>query len=49
MLYREHPNSKKTPSRKSRKGERNTTFIYNYTLRRKLNREKRALQVNTEQ
>lgn len=48
MNYRAHPTSKKTPSRKSRKGERNSVFIYNATLRAKHNREKRALRVNTE-
>lgn len=42
MNYKSYPNSKITPSRKSRKGLRNSVFIYNKSLRAKLNRERRA-------
>ena len=42
MDYKSYPTQKTTPNRRARKGERNKTFIYNATLRGKLNREKRA-------
>jgi hypothetical protein len=41
MNYKSYPTKKDTPSRKVRKGERNSTFIYNMTLKRKANRAKR--------
>lgn len=40
-MYLEHPTKKKTPSRKSRKGQRNTVFMTNKLAFRKL-REVRA-------
>jgi hypothetical protein len=42
MNYQSYPTKKSVPSRRNRKGTRNKTFIYNATLRGKLNREKRA-------
>ena len=37
-------NKKSEPSRRNRKSSRNTTFIYNKKLAKKLKREKRQLQ-----
>jgi len=34
--YKAYPNSKDTPSRKSRKGSRNTVFVSNKVANRKL-------------
>lgn len=42
MNFKAYANEKTTPNRKSRKGLRNSVFIFNKTLRSKLNREKRA-------
>lgn len=42
MNYKAAPKKKDTPSRKSRKGLRNSVFIYNKSIRAKLDRERRA-------
>jgi hypothetical protein len=42
MQYKAYSNSKTTPNRRTRKGDRNTTFRYNKSLRAKVNRERRA-------
>jgi len=42
MTYKSYGTRKTTKSRRARKGQRNATFIYNMTLRSKVNREKRA-------
>jgi hypothetical protein len=39
--YKPHPEEKTTHSRKTRKGERNKVFLYNFTLVRKLKKERR--------
>lgn len=41
MTFKSYPNVKTTPNRKARKGERNKVFIYNKTLRGRINRVKR--------
>lgn len=46
MTYKPAPKAKDTPSRKSRKGQRNAVFIYNKTLRARLDRERRAARVS---
>lgn len=46
MNWHPHPNVKSTPNRRARKSERNKAFIYNRSLRSKINREKRAARVN---
>jgi len=43
MNWKSYSKKKTTPSRRSRKGQRNTVFQYNYKLRSRLNREKRSL------
>ncbi len=43
MNYRPQPKKKDTPSRKSRKGLRNSVFIYNKTIKAKIDRERRAV------
>jgi hypothetical protein len=45
MNWKSYPKAKDTPSRRTRKGLRNSVFQHNYKLRAKLNREKRALRV----
>lgn len=44
-----YPKKKDTPSRLARKQLRNRVFWTNKTAKRKLEREKRAFRVNTEQ
>ena len=41
MNYKAYPKEADTPSRKTRKSVRNTTFMYNYTLKRKQLRKMR--------
>lgn len=47
MNYKAYGTRKTTPNRRTRKGERNATFIHNASLRSKLNREKRAARETT--
>lgn len=42
MQFKSYSKAKDTPSRRTRKGQRNTVFQYNYKLKARLNREKRA-------
>lgn len=42
MNYKSYPNSKNTPSRKSRKGQRNATFIFNKYETRRLKKASRV-------
>lgn len=41
MNWKSYPKKKDTPSRKTRKSQRNTVFQHNYKLRARLNRAKR--------
>jgi hypothetical protein len=41
--YKSYPDSKTTPNRKIRKGDRNTVFVYNKTIARKLKKEARRV------
>lgn len=43
MNYKSYPTKKDMPGRRSRKGQRNSVFQYNYKLRAKSNRERRAV------
>jgi hypothetical protein len=45
MNYKAAPTVKSTPNRRTRKSDRNKAFIYNRSLRAKINREKRAMRV----
>lgn len=47
MEFKSRSTKKSTPSRRTRKGERNSTFIFNKSIRAKLNREKRAAKAET--
>jgi len=47
MNYKPQPTKKTTPNRRARKGERNTVFQYNRSLRGRLNRERRAAKEQT--
>lgn len=48
MNYQPYGTKKSTPSRRTRKTQRNTVFISNYTMRRKLARERRKKQETEE-
>lgn len=48
MKYKSYGTRKATPNRRTRKAERNTTFVHNASLRAKANREKRASREVTE-
>ncbi len=39
-MYKNHPTQKETPNRKTRKGQRNTVFIYNKLAARKRRAER---------
>lgn len=45
MQFKSYPKVKDTPSRRTRKGLRNSVFQYNYKMKARLNREKRAARV----
>lgn len=42
MTYKPYPKAKGTPNRRARKSQRNSVFQFNYKLRAKANRERRA-------
>lgn len=42
MNYRSYPKVKDTPVRRARKGLRNSVFQFNYKLKAKADRERRA-------
>lgn len=46
MQWKSYPTKKDTPSRRTRKSQRNEVFRHNYKLRAKLNRERRAQRLN---
>lgn len=46
MNWKSYPKKKDTPSRRSRKTQRNSTFQHNYKLRARLNRERRLARLN---
>lgn len=46
MNWKPYPTKKDTPSRKTRKSLRNSVFSYNYKMRARLNRERRAQRLN---
>jgi hypothetical protein len=49
MNYKKYPDSKDTPSRKTRKTERNRVFEYNKTIAAKVRREKRLARRQAEE
>lgn len=48
MNYKAYPNSKDTPSRKARKGQRNATFIFNKYETKRLRKAEKASKVQSE-
>ena len=46
MNWKSYPNKKNTPSRRTRKSQRNEVFRHNYKMRAKLNREHRNAHIN---